>query len=183
MKHYFLLLVLLVAGCGSGEFQITNVSGTVTFDDEPLVGAEVVFAPMGEADAIDVGPVSVGTTDAEGRYSLTTIRGQKGAVVTKHRVSVGLKDISRSEVARRLDEEYAKKPRMSEGEFLALERKIRQSMRKELGPLKSIPENGSGPPARSRINSSPRRCTRSCVYSGAPPAPPLLATSVVAPES
>ena len=132
MKHYFLLLVLLVAGCGSGEFQITNVSGTVTFDDEPLVGAEVVFAPMGEADAIDVGPVSVGTTDAEGRYSLTTIRGQKGAVVTKHRVSVGLKDISRSEVARRLDEEYAKKPRMSEGEFLALERKIRQSMRKEL---------------------------------------------------
>lgn len=140
MRNLFLMLVVFVAGCGGGEFQISPVSGTVTFDDQPLAGAEVIFAPV-EGDTINVGPASIGTTDAEGRYSLATIRGQQGAIVTKHRVSVGFKPINGAEFARRLDAEYAKKPSMSEREYKAVERRIRQSMKKDLGPQQSIPES------------------------------------------
>ena len=140
MRNLFLLLVVLVAGCGGGEFQISSVSGTVTFDDQPLAGAEVIFAPIMVGDAINVGPASIGTTDAEGRYSLTTIRGQHGAVVTKHQVSVGFKAINGAEFARRLDAEYAKKPSMSERQYKAIEQRIRQTMKKDLGPQQSIPD-------------------------------------------
>ena len=141
MRNWFVLLVVLVAGCGGSEFQVSPVSGTVTFDDEPLAGVEVVFAPMENDDSINVGPASRGTTDADGRYTLVTLKGQNGAVVTKHRVSVNFKEISGAEVMRRLDAEYAKKPGMSEREYLAIERRIRQSMKKELGPQQSIPKS------------------------------------------
>lgn len=141
MRNWFVLLVVLVAGCGGGEFQISPVSGTVTFDDEPLAGVEVIFAPMEDDDKINVGPASRGTTDADGRYTLTTLKGLNGAVVTKHRVSIDLKEISGAEVMRRLDAEYAKKPGMSEREYMANERRIRQSMKKALGPQQSIPES------------------------------------------
>ena len=141
MRNWYLLFMVFVAGCGGGEFQVSSVSGTVTFDDQPLAGAEVIFAPTVEEDAINVGPASIGTTDAEGRYSLTTIRGQQGAVVTKHRVSVAFKAINGAEFARRLNAEYAKKPSMSEREYKSLEQRIRKSMKKELGPQQSIPES------------------------------------------
>ena len=88
-----------------------------------------------------MGPASVGTTDDQGNYSLTTTKGTEGAVATKHRVSVGFKGINGAELTRRLDAQYNKNPGMSEQKYKALERKIRESLKKELGPQKDIPES------------------------------------------
>ena len=136
-----MLLLALFAGCSGSEFPIVPVSGNVTFDGEPLVGAEVVFAPMETNESVFVGPASVGTTDDQGNYSLTTIKGTEGAVATKRRVSVGFKGINGAELTRRLDAQYNKNPGMSEQKYKALERKIRESLKKELGPQKDIPES------------------------------------------
>ena len=141
MKKFFVLLAIFLAGCGSSEFEIVPVSGTVTFEGEPLEGAEVVFAPMETKDVINVGPPSTGMTDAGGKYMLNTIRGQQGAVATKHRVSIGFKGISGAEVARRVDEVYSKNRSMSEREVIALERKIRKSMTSELNISQAIPKS------------------------------------------
>src|SRR5690606_25064886 len=53
-----------------------------TLDGKPLDGASVKFQPQGS------GAMSYGTTDAEGRYSLKTIKNDRGAMVATHTVSI-----------------------------------------------------------------------------------------------
>jgi len=143
MKSVFLLFTISVlVGCSGSEFQLTPVSGTVTFDGTPLEGADVVFAPMESEGVIDVGPISIGTTDANGKYSLQTARGSDtGAVVAKHRVSIGYKGIDSAVVARQVEAAYAKNPNMSERAVNALENKIRQSLREELKGQVDVPKS------------------------------------------
>ena len=140
MKICYVLLIALCCGCSGSEFTFAPVSGTVTLDGEPLVGADLVFAPLQSGDSINVGPASIGKTDEAGKYQLTSIRGNEGAIVTKHRVSIAIKGISTAELARRVDLEYSKNSSMSERKFNALENKIRKSMEKELGAKKFVPE-------------------------------------------
>jgi hypothetical protein len=79
--------VLFVAlGCTS-EYPLAPVSGTVTLDGEPLPNASVGFEPIANAGS-DAGPGSYGVTDASGKYALTTIDDDGGAVIGKHRVSI-----------------------------------------------------------------------------------------------
>ena len=59
--------MVLALGCSNGQFQLAPISGPVTFDGEHLEGAEVLFAPMGQKNVVEVGPASVGYTDHEGR--------------------------------------------------------------------------------------------------------------------
>lgn len=141
MKNVLLLLVVFLSGCGGSEFSLVPVSGTVTFDGQPLEGAEVVFAPMASQDEINVGPVSVAQTDASGQFALATAKGEAGAVVTKHRVSIGFKGINQTEVSRKVEEAYSKNRSMSEREINALERKIRQSMKRELKGQIDVPKS------------------------------------------
>lgn len=75
---------LSVLGCGSGT---PSVSGTVTLDGKPIEGATVTFTPDSK-DGSGIG-ASYGKTDAQGRYSLRTVSGDKsGAVVGKHKVTI-----------------------------------------------------------------------------------------------
>ena len=75
-----------VAGCGSST---ASVSGVVTLDGKPLEGASVSFAPA-SGDGGGVGGSS-GKTDAQGRYTLRTVVGDKsGAAVGKHKVTISL---------------------------------------------------------------------------------------------
>lgn len=131
------MLVLFLAGCGSGEFKIVAVSGTITMNGKPLKGAEVVFAPMEIKDVIDVGPISIGKTDSEGKFTLKTVKGVNGAVVTKHRVSVSFGEVDEAAIAAKVDEAIAKDRNMSEDQVMALERKARRA----LTSRKSIPES------------------------------------------
>jgi len=133
---FSLVLLLLVSGCYSGEFELARVSGTVTLDGKPVEGVEVVFAPAEQSGTIEVGPASVGTTDSQGRFSLKTVKGSNGAVVTTHRVSIGYPELDEAAVAAKVDEVTTKNLNMPEQEVLALERKIRRS----LANRGSIPE-------------------------------------------
>lgn len=72
-------LLFLLAGCGGQRFG--DVTGKVTLDGEPLVGATVEFSPAG-------GSPAYGVTDEQGRYKLLFSSEQGGAPVGEHRVRI-----------------------------------------------------------------------------------------------
>jgi len=74
-------ILLGTTGCFSGSSDMGQVSGVVTLGGEPLEGARVSFYPSG-------GRGSLGVTDETGRYELTYLRNEKGAVVGKHQVTI-----------------------------------------------------------------------------------------------
>lgn len=82
------LALSIVVGCSSSDYELAPVSGIVTLDGNPLSGVEVVFSPMGSREDGNPGPWSKGTTDVDGRFTLTTQNNKKGAVVGKHRVGI-----------------------------------------------------------------------------------------------
>ena len=76
------VLALALAGCGSDRPQTIRVSGTVTLDGSPVEGATVGFTPAGG------GRLATGTTDASGKFTLTTFEDGDGAVPGTHTVTV-----------------------------------------------------------------------------------------------
>jgi hypothetical protein len=88
----WLLAVLLSAGCGRSAV-LVPVSGVVTLDEKPLEGASVAFMPDAGGKPMSADYVgSQGKTDANGRYSLTTMEAEPraGALLGKHRVTITL---------------------------------------------------------------------------------------------
>lgn len=81
-RGWALAAVLLGSGCGSRLPNAAPVSGSITLGGKPLAGAAVSFTN-------DTAPrFAIGTTDAEGRYTLTMFTAGDGAVVGEHRVVV-----------------------------------------------------------------------------------------------
>jgi hypothetical protein len=72
---------VLLAGSGCGRPDMAKVSGTITFNGQPVRMATVQFMPQKR-------PMSGGVTDKEGRFSLTTRRPGDGAFVGSHKVVV-----------------------------------------------------------------------------------------------
>jgi hypothetical protein len=73
--------MLVLSGCGSSGPKLVEVEGTVKLGGQPIDNISVEFWP--EAD----GPRSIGVTDAQGKFSLTTDDGtKKGAVLGAHKV-------------------------------------------------------------------------------------------------
>jgi hypothetical protein len=88
----FLAVTLVFAfGC-AGSVKLAPVSGKVTMDGKPLVGATVSFTPIDEKDkkGIEAPLSSIGNTNDQGEFTLQTTTGQPGAVVGKHKVSISL---------------------------------------------------------------------------------------------
>src|SRR5262245_62274910 len=77
------------AGCGGPKY--VKVSGVVTLDGKPYKNAVVSFQPIGTADNPNPGRGSTGLTDENGRFTLVTDDGHKGAVVGTHRVRIQTK--------------------------------------------------------------------------------------------
>jgi hypothetical protein len=71
---------IAVAGCNRGGLDLAPVEGMVTYSGSPVADAGVMFAP-------EQGPSAMATTDAKGRFSLTTAN-QDGALIGEHRVSI-----------------------------------------------------------------------------------------------
>lgn len=72
------------AGCSSrtaGYPPLGLVSGTVTFEGQPVSGVIVTFQPR------ESGRSSSGTTDAAGHFALEFTEVAKGAMVGRHQVS------------------------------------------------------------------------------------------------
>ena len=76
LKKLTCLVLLLFAGCGS---QYPSVSGTVSLDGKPAAGVNVLFVPVSTKENPFPGPFAEATTDENGRYTLVTRDGSKGA--------------------------------------------------------------------------------------------------------
>lgn len=86
-RGIWLVVVLglcLCIGCGrkTGVEGLVKVSGTVNFQGNPVEGATVMFAPDGG------GRAASGRTDATGKFQLTTLNPNDGALPGKYKVSV-----------------------------------------------------------------------------------------------
>lgn len=75
------LLLVVLAGCGSSGPPIAAVYGVVKLDDKPVPGALVQFTP-------ENGRPSSGVTDSNGRYDLVYTHDQKGALLGTHKVKI-----------------------------------------------------------------------------------------------
>lgn len=87
-QNLVILLALTFGGCWGYRPDLpptARVSGTVTLDGQPLADARVQFVP--DKSKGTEGAMASGTTDAEGKYELTTAT-VKGAIVGHHKISV-----------------------------------------------------------------------------------------------
>src|SRR5687767_3762775 len=88
MRHGTCALVVvglsLCIGCGdtSTLAGVTKVEGTVTYKSAPIEGATVMFSPQGG------GRAASGKTDASGRFQLTTVNLNDGALPGKYNVAI-----------------------------------------------------------------------------------------------
>ncbi|MCY2991580.1 MAG: hypothetical protein NTY19_27460 [Planctomycetota bacterium] len=89
-----LVLPLVVACSNSGSVTTAKVRGKVTYQGNPVPGAVISFAPQAEAGAAG-SRGATGTTDAEGKFTLTTYKAGDGATVGKHYVTVGSEDANK----------------------------------------------------------------------------------------
>jgi hypothetical protein len=80
---WLMLLAALLSGCGGSKAEVAPVSGRVTLDGAPLAGARIRFQP--EASG---GSPSYGAADSDGQYVLGYKRGQPGALIGWHTVSI-----------------------------------------------------------------------------------------------
>lgn len=78
---------LFLIGCGNTLHPIVPVSGKVTLDGKPVAKVRVVFQPHG-TNTSQSAAGSLGVTDAEGHFTLTTMTtpSQSGAAVGPHTV-------------------------------------------------------------------------------------------------
>jgi hypothetical protein len=89
-KRLTLTAALAVAALGCGSSSVVPVSGRVTLNGQPLVGADVTFQPLRSRDVPrPPGTGSVGRTDTKGKFSLRMVQPDRpGAVVGDHAVSI-----------------------------------------------------------------------------------------------
>jgi hypothetical protein len=78
------VVVLVLAGCGSGGNQAEPVTGRVLYRGAPLTGGTIVFAPDPERGGD--GPLAWGEIGPDGQYTLKNDVGE-GAVAGWHRVT------------------------------------------------------------------------------------------------
>lgn len=74
----------LLIGCGPSNPPTYKVSGVVTLDGKPVPGATIAFVP----DAGTGAQPAAGTSDNEGKYSLTTFVSGDGAMKGMYSVTV-----------------------------------------------------------------------------------------------
>jgi hypothetical protein len=111
------------AGCGgSDEPKLYTVTGQVMFQGGPLPGAQVTFVP-------DKGPVALGTTDNDGKFTLRT-GVSEGCVEGTCRVAVVLASAGSNDLAATMSPEDMQR--------MAMEGKLNDALKKSQKSL--IPE-------------------------------------------
>lgn len=84
-----LALFSVLVGCGA-EVELdgtTAVTGTVAHNGQPVEGATVTFSPAGE------GRAASGITGADGRFTLTTLTADDGAMPGTYKVGISKTDV------------------------------------------------------------------------------------------
>ena len=67
--------VLVLTGCGNPDGRYTKVEGTITYNQQPVEGASVTFAPVNGGEGTEP---AAGTTDENGHFVLTSSKAVKG---------------------------------------------------------------------------------------------------------
>jgi hypothetical protein len=75
-----LIVSTSVTGCNPSGLDLAPVEGVVKYNGQPVANAGVIFKPQS-------GPFSMGTTDAEGKFTLITAN-YPGAIVGEHKVGI-----------------------------------------------------------------------------------------------
>jgi hypothetical protein len=86
----FAVVALLMGGCDRSGLNLAPVSGVVTYNGAPVEKAGVIFMP-------ESGPPAMGTTDAEGEFTLRTAN-RPGALVGNHRVSISKTETTATQI-------------------------------------------------------------------------------------
>jgi len=89
-----ILTTLVLAGCGGSKLATVKVTGTVTFDGQPLEGASISFTPQTEGQ----GHPGYAITDSKGEYKLQTMLGAAGAGTTPGVYLVAITCVEKPEV-------------------------------------------------------------------------------------
>jgi len=80
-------------GCNSSSNSnrpaVVKVAGNVTYKQQPVAGATVLFSPVEKS-----GFAATGLTDSQGNYSLRTFSSADGAVPAQYKVTVSKHDMS-----------------------------------------------------------------------------------------
>lgn len=90
----FPVFFVVVSGCGSKDYGVAPVAGSVTHDGKPVSHLRVTLLPLSVGDEHAIGPYSIGETDAEGKFSLKTRYEDDGAFVGKHSLRLVYSDVS-----------------------------------------------------------------------------------------
>ncbi len=81
--RYLVLLAILISGCGRGnKLKVVPVSGSVKYKGAMVEGAVVTFVTQASPRA------AVGVTDASGKFRLTTIDTNDGAMAGDNQVTI-----------------------------------------------------------------------------------------------
>ena len=86
------LSLVLLAGCGGGDFPTAKVTGRVVCDGKPVGNVLVFFEPLKDGNNALVGKQGIGRAGEDGTFEVSTYGTNDGAVVGKHRVRVGWKE-------------------------------------------------------------------------------------------
>ena len=85
-----LFAIPLLIGCNQGP-ALAPVHGRLTCNGKPVKEAGLIFSPVPAVEgAKESGKPATGSTDADGRFVLTTFKSGDGALIGKHRASVVL---------------------------------------------------------------------------------------------
>jgi hypothetical protein len=84
------------SGCGDGRAPTFPVSGQVLVNGKPAEGAFVVFHPKDGGEKEKNVPRPYATTNAEGKFQLTTYEEEDGAPAGNYRVSVVWRPVPKS---------------------------------------------------------------------------------------
>jgi len=82
------IVLSVMCGCGGESFKIYPVSGSITFEGEPMAGGgSIAFIPIGESSD-KRGKAPGGSIDDSGNYILSTNAENDGSMVGEYRVVI-----------------------------------------------------------------------------------------------
>ena len=90
------LAIALVAGCGDGP-SLAKVTGKITVNGKPAVGATLLFHPVDVKDA----PVATGVADNDGKFTLTLKGGVSSLNLAESQVSLEARRIDTNTIVGR----------------------------------------------------------------------------------
>ena len=96
---------MVLTGC-SNKLATVMVTGTITYEGEPLADASISFSPVTEGQ----GHPAYGTTDSSGKYVLQTILGAVGAGTTPGEYMVTITKLEKPKPAQEVRTDSSGRP-------------------------------------------------------------------------